>query len=78
MFRTTTKIETQVSDLDWLNKAGITGVGGRQSGGGLISLLMVLDDLEERARAVRIVDRLLSPVCLMVPLTVGDGAKAPA
>ena len=29
MYRTTTQIETQVSDLDWLNKGVFVSVGGR-------------------------------------------------
>jgi hypothetical protein len=30
VFRTTTKIETQVSDLDWLNKGVFVTVGGQK------------------------------------------------
>jgi hypothetical protein len=41
VFRTTTQIETQVSDLDWLNKGVFISVGGRRSGRVMYEIYLV-------------------------------------
>ncbi len=41
VFRTTTQIETQVSNLDWLNKGVFISVGGRQDGGVIYEVYLV-------------------------------------
>ncbi len=40
-FRTSVKIETGASDLDWLNKGIFVGVGGRQPGGVIYEVYLV-------------------------------------
>jgi hypothetical protein len=41
VFRTSTKIETAASDLDWLNKGVFISVGARQPGGVIYEVYLV-------------------------------------